>query len=137
MNLIIADAGPLVAYLKQDDQHHEWAARCFREFRDPLVTCDSALSEALFLLRDVHNGRERLFTLLERRAVIPAFSLPEQIPQVLALMRRYADVPMSLADACLVRMAELGEEASVFTTDSDFRRYRRHRRGTIPLLFPD
>lgn len=137
MNQVIVDAGPLVAFLKQDDQHHSWASQRFCELRAPLVTCDAALSETLFLLRAVHHGHERLFNLLERRVVIAAFSLNGEIPQVLSLMRRYANVPMSLADACLVRMAELSGDATVFTTDSDFRLYRRHRRGAIPLLFPD
>ena len=136
MNPVIADAGPLVAYLKKDDQHHDWAVDRFRELRDPLITCEAALSETLFLLRDVHDGRERLFGMLERGVVIPAFSLRDEVPAVIALLRRYADVPMSLADACLVRMAELSEDAAVFTTDGDFRHYRRHRRAAIPLLFP-
>lgn len=51
-------------------------------------------------------------------------------------MRRYADVPMSLADACLVRMSELSDDASVLTLDSDFRIYRRLGRQAIPLLTP-
>ena len=136
MNLVIADAGPLVAYLKKDDQHHRWAVDRFRELRDPLTTCEAALSETLFLLRDVHDGHERLFQMLERGVVVPAFSLRAEVPAVFALMRRYADVPMSLADACLVRMAESSGDAVVLTTDGDFRHYRRHRRAAIPLLFP-
>lgn len=52
-------------------------------------------------------------------------------------MRRYRDRPMSLADACLVRLAELHSGAKVFTLDSDFRIYRRHGNKTIPLLMPE
>ncbi len=51
-------------------------------------------------------------------------------------MRRYANVPMSLADACLVRMSELAAGCVLFTLDGDFRIYRRHRRQKIPLVIP-
>ena len=53
------------------------------------------------------------------------------------LMRRYEDTPMSLADACLVRLSELHTDCQVFTLDADFRRYRRHGRQVIPLLAPE
>ncbi len=59
-----------------------------------------------------------------------------EAPAVEILMRRYADTPMSLADACLVRLSELHSECSVFTLDNDFTRYRRHARQLIPLLAP-
>ena len=62
--------------------------------------------------------------------------MEDEIERLVELQRAYADVPMSLADACLVRMTELHEEARVLTTDSDFRLYRRNRRQVIPLLVP-
>jgi predicted nucleic acid-binding protein len=51
-------------------------------------------------------------------------------------LRKYADQPVSLADACLVRMAELHDNCQIFTTDRDFLVYRRKGRGVIPLLAP-
>jgi predicted nucleic acid-binding protein len=74
---------------------------------------------------------------LERGLVIPDFSLVAELRAVGQLLRRYQSVPMSLADACLVRMAELHHDAFVLTLDSDFRIYRKHRRRQIPLLHPD
>jgi predicted nucleic acid-binding protein len=53
------------------------------------------------------------------------------------LLRRFADVPMSLADACLVRMTEIFDSSSVLTLDRDFKVYRRFRRQKIPVIFPD
>ena len=137
MEPIIVDAGPLVAYLKKDDQDHAWVAEQFRQWRSPLRTCDAALSEAFFLLRQTHNGPGQLLALLEREVVLPDFDLRQQLPAVAQLMRRYEDVPMSLADACLVRMAELYSGSAVFTVDSDFRVYRKHRRQVIPLIYPE
>ena len=134
---IIADAGPLVAYLKRDDEHHAWAEEMFHHFHAPLRTCDAALSEAFFLLQQTHGGGEQLLALLERGLVIPDFDLAAELPAIAHLMRRYQSVPMSLADACLVRMAEQERDAAVFTLDSDFKIYRRHGRQTIPLIFPE
>ena len=53
-----------------------------------------------------------------------------------SLMRRYADTPMSLAGACLVRLSELFADCRLFTLDSDFPHYRRNARQSMPLLRP-
>ena len=137
METVIADAGPLVAYLKRDDKDHDWAADVFQRLTSPLRTCEAALSEAFFLLERTHGGADRFLELLERGLVIPDFSLVAELRAVGQLLRRYQSVPMSLADACLVRMAELHHDAFVLTLDSDFRIYRKHRRQQIPLLHPD
>ena len=136
MMTILADAGPLVAFLNHRDSQHDWAAKMLRHLPPRLVTCEAVLSEAFHLLENTSQGCPKLLELLERGVVVSQFNLAEELPAVSGLMRRYADVPMSLADACLVRMAELSEDAAVFTTDGDFRHYRRHRRAAIPLLFP-
>ncbi|HWW88881.1 MAG TPA: hypothetical protein VNZ26_35055, partial [Vicinamibacterales bacterium] len=79
---------------------------------------------------------EPILRLFERRIVRLAFALDDHRPDVVRLLRKYADQSMSLADACLVRMAELTDSSQVFTTDSDFRVYRRKGRHVIPLLAP-
>jgi predicted nucleic acid-binding protein len=66
-----------------------------------------------------------------------AFQLNEEIESIENLMQRYNSVPMSLADACLVRMSEIYPDASVLTLDSDFRIYRKHRDREIPVIMPD
>jgi predicted nucleic acid-binding protein len=133
---ILTDTGPLVAYLNQTDQHHGWAVEAFGSFYEPICTCEAVISEALFLLRSSGLGVETFLQLLERGAVRPEFSLEENRPDVLNLLRKYSDQPMSLADACLVRMAELNDPCQVFTTDRDFLVYRRKGRSVIPLLAP-
>ena len=74
--------------------------------------------------------------MMQRGAVVCAFSLSDDADAVLALMDKYADVPMSLADACLVRMSETLPKPLLLTTDSDFRIYRRHSRQTVPCVLP-
>ena len=121
METVIVDAGPLVAYLDAGDQHHDWAAAQFRLFDQPLLTCEAALSEAFFLLRDTSGAVERLLQLLDRGLVIPRLHLEQELPAIASLMRRYQQVPMSLADAGLVRLAELHPPAKVFTAEATSR----------------
>jgi predicted nucleic acid-binding protein len=64
------------------------------------------------------------------------FRLGDEVESVAALMRRFAEVPMSMADACLVRMTELAPDSSVLTLDSDFTVYRRNRRQVVPVISP-
>jgi len=68
--------------------------------------------------------------------VLVAFELAEHVEPVLKLMQKYSDVPMSLADACLVRMTETLADSFVLTTDADFRVYRRHSRHVVPCVTP-
>ncbi len=133
----LVDAGPLVAYLMRRDQHHLWAVSHFQTAPVPLFTCEAVLVEAEHLVERIESGTsEKLRLLLERGVIAVRFSLAEQLSAVLNLQRRYADLPMSLADACLVRMSEIDERALVFTTDSDFRIYRKRNRKVIPLISP-
>lgn len=67
---------------------------------------------------------------------MPAFDLATELDPVLGLVRKYASVPMSLADACLVRMTETLAEPLLLTTDADFRVYRRHSRQVVPCVMP-
>lgn len=84
----------------------------------------------------MNEGRERLGALLERGIVTTGFSLASHQTETLRLMRHYSDTPMSFANACLVRMAEMHDDAVVFTTDRDFEIYRKNRRKIIPLMNP-
>ena len=136
MTQVLIDTGPLVAAIDWREQWHEWSSQRVGQAPSPLLTCESVLSEAWYLLGATDTGRASLFELLDRAAVTVDFTFLDHAPRVLELMRRYSDVPMSLADACLVRMSELIEDCVVLTLDSDFRVYRRHGRRSIPLLIP-
>lgn len=131
---VLVDAGFIVALLNRRDLHHPWAAAQARQLSPPWATCEAVLSEAFFLLGE--RGLPALDGLLRREAVVAAFSLADNLKPVLALLQKYAAVPMSLADACLVRMTEIVADPLLLTTDSDFHIYRRHRRQVIPCLLP-
>ncbi len=133
---VLLDTGPLVAYLDRRDFHHRWALDRFAEIIPPLLTCEAVVSEACFLTRHIPGGIESVLRLLEQGAARVQFSVQEELHAVSNLMRRYGNVPMSLADACLVRMSELTADCLVLTLDNHFRVYRRHGRKGIPLLMP-
>jgi len=133
---VLLDTGPLVAYLNRNDRHHAWAAECWNALFDPLWTCEAVLSEAVFLLQSEGADAEPILRLVERRIVRLDFVINDHRSDVFRLLRKYADQPMSTADACLVRMAELADSCQVFTTDTDFLVYRRKGRHIIPLLAP-
>ena len=131
---VLVDAGFLVALLSRSDSHHQWAVMQAPGHAPPWRTCEAVLSEAFHLLGA--RGSPGLSALLHRRALIAAFNLDNDMESVLKLLQKYADVPMSLADACLVRMTETFPDPVILTTDSDFRIYRRHSRQIVPCMMP-
>jgi uncharacterized protein len=131
---VLVDAGFLVALLSRRDVHHQWAVMQAPGHAPPWRTCEAVLSETFHLLGA--RGAPGLSALLRRRALIAAFDLDNDVESVLKLLHKYANVPMSLADACLVRMTEMFPDPVILTTDSDFRIYRRHSRQVVPCIMP-
>ena len=132
----IVDTGPLVAFFDRSERHHLWAAERLEELDAPLLVCEPVLTEALCLLGRFPRAQDALFGLLQNGALVAAFRLEEHIAALHRLLRKYRDTPMSLADACVVRMAEIHEDHSVLTLDSDFTVYRKHGRIPITLMHP-
>ncbi len=130
----LVDAGFVIALLSRRDRHHKWAVAQSSGRPPPWKTCDAVLSEAFHLLGS--RGQPALSALLRRGAVVPVFDLADELDRVLGLMQKYADIPMSLADACLVRMSETLADPIILTTDADFRIYRRHGRQVVPCMTP-
>lgn len=133
---VLVDTGPLVAYLNRRDRHHAWAIECWKALTEPLWTCEAVVSEAVFLLQSEGADLNPVLQLIERDLVRLDFAIDDHRPDVFRLLRKYRDRPMSVADACLVRMAELADQSQVFTTDRDFLVYRRKGRHAIPVLSP-
>ena len=132
----IADTGPLVAFLDKGQAHHAWAKQQIRTLQEPLLTCEPVLTEAAFLLARIPGARDGLFGLIRDGALRIAFNFSDGCEEIAALCAKYHNLPMSLADACLVRMAEQNDRHAVFTLDSDFRVYRKNGRDAIPLIAP-
>ena len=133
---VLLDSGPWVALMSRNDTHHRWAVEQFRCFQPPLLSCEAVVAETCFLLKRSGFDPSLALQFIERGVVQLPFVLQEQISSVSSLFRRYENVPASLADAALIRLAEINDSPLLLTTDSDFHIYRRHGRQTIPLVSP-
>jgi predicted nucleic acid-binding protein len=133
---VLIDTGPLVAGINRRDTFHSWVRGVLGRTPPPVLTCESVLAEACFLLQGVPRGGGAVLELVRRGVVRADFRLSEQTASVAALMVKYGDTPMSLADACLVRMSELHENSEILTLNSNFLIYRRHGRRVIPVVMP-
>jgi predicted nucleic acid-binding protein len=134
MRPAIVDTGPLVAFLDRADRHHRWVADRLEELCPPLLVCEPVLAEAMYLLARFSRAQDALYELLENGALRIAFRIEEHVSALRKLHHKYRDRPMSLADACIVRMAEIHERHAVLTLDSDFTIYRKHSRVPLELI---
>ena len=133
---VLVDTGPLVAFLNKRDRFHDWTAAQWNQIAAPMLTCEAVVSETCFLLSGIKSGSNRVIQLIQRKILRISFHLEEHIDPVNKLLIKYQSVPMSLADACLVRMSELHSNSYVFTMDSDFNLYRKNGRQVIPSIMP-
>ena len=132
---MLLDTGPLVALLSKHDAQHGRAARLFAECEPPLRCCEPVVAEACFLMRKVHPAGPAEVVALGRKGVYAiAIELDEHWTNIEALLRKYANRPIALADACLIRCAEVHEEPRVLTFDSDFQVYRWSRNRRFRVL---
>jgi uncharacterized protein len=132
----ILDSGPLVAFYDRKDAGHQWADRQMSSLQPPLLTCEPVLTEACFLLQRGGGSPNVVLKAVRTGILKIAIEVEAEASGIEALMERYADVPMSLADACLVRLSEMHRDCRLITLDQHFRRYRRHGRQVIPVIAP-
>jgi len=129
----ILDAGPLIAAINRQDEYHEWACHTLERLGPPFYSCAEAMAEAAAL-----TGRPAaIVEMIQAKEILLSFDLAEQTAAVLALLKKYNDRKMDLADACIVRMTELMRTSQVITLDrSDFSVYRRNGREIISIIAP-
>jgi uncharacterized protein len=122
-----------VAFLSRRDRYHDWAVGALAAVAPPMLTCEAVLSEAVFLL----GGSDRVLELVQRGVVGVPFRLDAEVGATRTLLKRYQDARIDLADACLIRMAEIHDDSVVMTLDSEFRDvFRRRGRQAIPTIMP-
>ena len=136
MTAAIVDTGPLVAFLDRAERHHAWVVEHIRKLSAPLFVCEPVIVETLYLLAGSPRAHGAIFELLEKDALRISFRIDEHVDELRRLMDRYRDTPMSLADACIVRMAEVHDRHAVLALDSDFLVYRKHGRNPLALIHP-
>jgi predicted nucleic acid-binding protein len=133
---VLLDTGPLVAAINRHDNFHTWVTAQWANIEPPLLTCEAVISEACFILRNVYGGQEAIINLVKSGVIDIPFKLHEEAAIIGELIKTYHSVPMSLADACLVRMSELYLNSFLLTFDSDFLVYRRNKNQVIPVIMP-
>lgn len=133
--MVLVDAGPLIALIHADDQHHERCVATLRGLAEPLGTVWPVLTEAMYLLNFSWKAQEALWEMLERGVVVLLPVESEELSRMRELMKKYKDLPMDLADAALVAVAEREKIRRIFTLDRrDFEVYRPARLGRFILL---
>lgn len=134
--MTLTDAGPLIAIIDADEADHETCVLALRMLALPLVTTWPAFTEAMYLLGRAGGGagQQALWRLLLSRRLDVAELSPAVLERSAALMAKYADRPMDLADATLVALAEERGERRIFTLDTDFHIYRIHGRTRFEII---
>jgi predicted nucleic acid-binding protein len=117
------------------DAYHTWAVEAFSELDPPAITCEPVLTEACFLIERSGQRATRVLDYALGSKIRIGLQFDREIQAIRELMQRYANVPMSLADACLVRLAEL-TGLPICTLDGDFAIYRANRRRPLTLITP-
>ncbi len=135
--MTLTDAGPLVALIDADEPDHEACRSALTGLALPLLTTWPAFTEALYLLSRAGGprGREALWRLVSTGRLVLADLSEPAVQRSARLMAKYADLPMDLADATLVALAEERGQRRIFTLDSGFEVYRINGRGrfeTVP-----
>jgi len=130
VNDVLIDTGCIVALLDRSERAHERCAAALKGVSGRLITCEAVIAESCYLLRHTRGAADAILQNVERGAFQIPVRLEEMVDSVRAHMKRYARVPMDLADGCLVALAEILGTGAILTLDSDFRiyRWRRNRR---------
>ncbi len=131
----LVDAGPLVALLLRSESRHKECVQTLDALEGTLATVWPAITEASHLLRADSRARDALLEWVELDSVRALPILESDVMRVRELLRKYEDLPMDLADACLVRLAEREGIDTVFTLDRrDFEVYRPRGIGRFKIV---
>lgn len=135
---ILIDTGPLYAFFNKRDQWSWWVGKILGEFNPPLYTCESVISETVFLLQRSSMEVGGLMELITRGHLIvePAFESNNNQKRIQETLTNYQNIPASFADACLVCMAENDDMSEIMTLDSDFTIYRTSNGEPLSLISP-
>jgi predicted nucleic acid-binding protein len=134
MTPVLVDTGFIVGLLDRSERAHTRCKAAARSAEGPLVTCEAVIAESCYLLRGQPRAQDAILENVERGVFQIPFDLQDASPEIRALLKRYARVPMDLADACLVSMADRLGTGRILTLDSDFHVYRWRRTAGFEFL---
>lgn len=133
---ILLDTGPLVAILDKRDQFNHWAESELSDLKPPFITCESVISEALFITRKFEQALDAISEMINKGLLIPKCTLQENRALIFSQLKKYNDQQTSLADICLLVLYNETKNTLIFTTDSDFLVYRDSKGKPLDLISP-
>jgi hypothetical protein len=132
--MIAVDTGPIVALFDKNDDKHHICVEAFKAIREPLITTWPVITEAFHLLGFSHTVQDNLWEFIERGTVL-IYDPDKTFAKICReLMRKYHDLPMDLADASLVAVADAENIRTIFTLDKDFKVYKTKQNKHFKLL---
>jgi hypothetical protein len=134
MNKILIDSGPLIALFNGNDMYHAASVAFIKANRSELVTTIASLTETLHLLNFSRNAQIDFLEWVYAGAVAIESIENADLPRIIELTRKYADLPMDFADACLVFLAEKLDIDTIATIDRDFDVYRIEGKRPFTVL---
>ncbi len=124
MKYALVDTSAIVALLDRSEKHHNKCVSAIENLDATLLTCEAVITESCYLLKSIPGAAEAVLANVGQGILQIPFRLSERIATVSNLMKKYAKLPMDLADACLVDMATELQTENILTLDSDFEIYR-------------
>jgi predicted nucleic acid-binding protein len=134
VNAVLLDTGVIVALLDRSERYHDRCVEVLSGLTGALVTCEAAIAEACYLLRGIRGAAEAVVSNVASGLFQTPVRLADQAEQVENLLKKYRNVPMDLADACLVDLGDRLGTGRILTLDRDFTVYRWRTRRKFDLL---
>jgi len=131
---VLLDTGVIVALLDRRERYHERCVDLVESLERPLVTCEAVIVESCYLLRALPGAAEAVIQNVEQGMIQIPFQLSQSVAAVGMLLKKYRDLPTSLADICLIYLADQFNTGEILTLDRDFLTYRWHRNRPFRLL---
>ncbi len=134
MRPVLLDTGVIVALRDRSERHHSRCVVVIDELDRPLVTCEAVISESCYLLAGLAGAREAVIENVEKGIFEIPFQLSRSATAVRSILQKYRDIPASVADACLIHLADELDTGDILTLDRDFELYRWRRNRPFNLL---
>ncbi len=131
---VLLDTGPIVALLDRAQSDHDRCVELLSTLEAPLVTCEAVIAEACHLLRNLAGASGHVLQNVEIGNFLVPYRITGRAAILSRLLKKYANVPMDLADACLVDLAGELSTGRIWTLDDDFRIYRWGRNRSFELV---
>lgn len=136
MKPVLLDSGVVVGLLDRSERHHQRCVEAVESLERPLVTCEAVIAESCYLLRRIQGAAETVLENVEQGVFQIPFALTRSTSAVRNIMKKYRDLPVDFADACLVAMADELNTGEILTLERDFQLLRWRKSRPFQMLVP-